>query len=213
MEKKEIIFIIRAFVFSTIALSCIGCFNGSKTSFTKEECNIIDAADSLGVMKVYTVNDSLDYIILRKACVDFNEKDLDSEMYKKLSDQMLKTVQSPQQNGVGIAGPQVGISRRIIAVQRLDCPNWPFIVYPNIKIVSYFGDKVVRGEGCLSVPGFGGKVERSDSIIIQYDRLNQGKIEQVEEKVGGFTARIFQHECDHLDGIIYTDKATDIRER
>ena len=128
---------------------------------------------------------------------------------------MLATVQDPSEDGVGIAGPQVGISRRIVAVQRFDKPGEPFEVYPNIRIVGFSGDTEPGPEGCLSVPGLRGDVMRYRDIDITYTLIGASADGQsnaalaprdTTERVQGFTAVIFQHECDHLDGVLYIDK-------
>ena len=118
---------------------------------------------------------------------------------------MVRTVTDPSQDGVGIAGPQVGISRRIVAVQRFDKEDEPFEVYANVRIDSLYGPMAYGQEGCLSVPGMRGTVPRWTSAIISY--TDPATLLTVHDTVSGFTAVIFQHETDHLDGILYTDKA------
>ena len=171
-----------------------------------------------GVMRVLTITpeelampaDSLtreDAIVLRGISTDFSPAMLASETYSTLAARMVATVTSPEQDGVGIAGPQVGISRRIVAVQRFDKEGEPFEVYPNIRITSTRGEKEDGGEGCLSVPGWHGIVPRYQDIDICYTGADG---ETVSERVTGFTAVIFQHECDHLDGVLYPDRASDL---
>ena len=204
-------------------LSAGCCSTGS--NLTAEELGTIDSADSAGVMRVLTVYDRADSLFLRSECRDFSEEDL-SAMFSdplsagaRLSRQMVSTVTDPSQDGVGIAGPQVGVGRKIVAVMRYDKPGKPFEVYPNIWIEETFGEKKVGPEGCLSIPGLRGKVERWDSVVVRYARvcpepLQDGKTwEYVRDTVGGYSAVIFQHECDHLDGILYTDRANDIEKR
>ena len=181
-------------------------------AWTDGERALIEGADS--TMRVLTVNDSSDLKILRAQCSDFTAEELGSDLYRRLESLMLATVTSPEQNGVGLAGPQVGLNRRIVTVERQDKSDRPFITYPNIRITAVRGDKVDGGEGCLSVPGFRGRVERWRDIDIQYSVLGEdGSLRDTIETVRGFTAVIFQHECDHLDGIIYTDKATNVVSR
>ena len=112
---------------------------------TREELRTIDSADSNGIMRVLTINDRTDSLMLRSLSTDFAEEDLERMFADSLSpcarlaSQMVATVTSPEQDGVGIAGPQVGLSRRIVAVQRFDKPGSPFEVYPNIRIVEARG--------------------------------------------------------------------------
>ena len=131
------------------------------------------------------------------------ENDLKSIEYQTLAEKKVSTVTSPEQDGVGIAGPQVGISRRIVAVQRFDKSGAPFEVYPNILVAASRGEKVPGSEGCLSIPGRSGKVARYRDIDITYTSTKT--LRDTTETIQGFTAVIFQHECAHLDGILYTD--------
>ena len=106
---------------------------------------------------------------------------------------------------MGIAAPQVGLRRRVVAVQRLDKPGEPFEVYPNIRILAHLGDTVRGPEGCLSIPGMRGIVPRSEGVVVSW--TDPQTLQAVTDTVHGFTAIIFQHEIDHLDGILYTDRA------
>ena len=156
------------------------------------------------VMRVLTVDDADDLAVLRTPCQDLSPRALTDPLYLELAGKMLATVTSPEQDGVGIAGPQVGISRRIVAVQRFDKEGEPFEVYPNIRITAQRGERQPGPEGCLSVPGRRGEVLRYRDIDITYTLPETGR--DTTERVEGFTAVIFQHEIDHLDGILYIDK-------
>lgn len=166
-------------------------------------------------MRVLTIEDSLDNAILRTECTDFSLEALKTDDFTRLAELITATVRHPSQDGVGIAGPQVGLSRRIVAVQRFDKPGEPFEVYPNIRIV-WASDSLARGpEGCLSVPGRRGEVLRSQEIVIEYADMNEinsvtdGDVPMIQDTVSDFTAVIFQHETDHLDGILYIDRLDD----
>ncbi len=154
-------------------------------------------------MRVLTVYDRQDSLVLRTKCTGISTVELTSDEYKILADKMVATVTSPEEDGVGIAGPQVGISRRIVAVQRFDKEGEPFEVYPNISVTCHRGEKQVGPEGCLSIPGKRGDVARYQDIDIAYTSVKT--LRDTTETIKGFTAVIFQHECDHLDGILYTD--------
>ena len=186
-----------------LLLSISFCACGSQNCWTEEEMSLI--LDSPAVMRVLSVDEYEDSLVLRKASTFIPEEELEGEILKILSGKMLATVTSPEQDGVGIAAPQVGISRRIVAVQRFDKPGEPFEVYPNIRIVAFRGDTADGPEGCLSVPGRSGTVSRYRDIDITYS-LTGNPAKDTTETVKGFTAVIFQHECDHLDGILYTDR-------
>ena len=182
------------------------------------------------ILRVLTIEDEADSLILRTPCADFTPEMLSSPEYASLARLMVATVTDPSEDGVGIAGPQVGISRRVVAVQRFDKPGEPFEVYPNVRIIGQRGELSSGPEGCLSVPGLRGNVLRYRDIDIQYT-LPAGSpasgspasssagnssasrahrdlpaLRDTTERIQGFTAVIFQHECDHLDGVLYIDK-------
>ncbi|MBE6236322.1 MAG: peptide deformylase [Bacteroidales bacterium] len=178
------------------------------SDLTAEEIRIIHSSDSL--LRVLTIDDSLDLKVLRAQSTDLSEAALRSEDYARLAKLMIATVSHPSQDGVGIAGPQVGLNRRVVAVQRFDRPGEPFEVYPNIRIVHASDSLALGPEGCLSVPDRRGDVLRSQEIVIEYTSTargsEEGSLQTVRDTVRGFTAVIFQHEIDHLDGILYIDR-------
>jgi peptide deformylase len=150
------------------------------------------------IMYVFVTDDRRDSVGLRMPCKDLSEEELQSDLFGMLAEKMLSTVGSPQQGGVGIAAPQVGIHRRVVAVQRLDKEGEPFEVYPNIRIKDYLGGTVRGREGCLSLPGTR-KAKRYRSIKVQY----QNEQFQAQLKTyTGFTAQIIQHEIDHCNGVL-----------
>ena len=176
-------------VLVALAAGIVLLFTG-KREFTKAERQIID--NSGDVMYVTTMPGD-------------SAKELKSERLRKLIGKMLATVQDPSQDGVGIAAPQVGIGRRIICVQRLDKEGEPFECYLNVRLDSLWGEKERGPEGCLSLPGLRGYVSRYRSVLVSY--IDRESLQPRKDTVHGFTAVIFQHECDHLDGILYTDRA------
>ncbi|MGH7775852.1 MAG: peptide deformylase [Candidatus Dormibacterales bacterium] len=103
--------------------------------------------------------------------------------------------------GAGLAAPQVGIGLRVCVVKGDDNTIWGLV---NPELVKGKGTQVGY-EGCLSYPGWVGEVPRFESVVVK--GLNRrGK--EVRIKSSGFTARAFQHEIDHLDGILFTDRLT-----
>ena len=199
---KKLLLIICAL--SVLTVSCMQTTNGE---FTKEELSLIHSADS--IMRVLVITDSTDNKTLRAKSTDLSATALLSEDYSRLCELMLATVTHPSQDGVGIAAPQVGLNRRVVAVMRYDKPDEPFEVYANIRIIRRSESTAIGGEGCLSVPDMHGEVERSEEIEIEYvdmEQLKKGNHVTKTEVVDGFTAVIFQHEVDHLEGIIYTDR-------
>ena len=109
--------------------------------------------------------------------------------------------------GVGLAAPQVAVSERVIVVEYVvdeekeDSPKKLYVV-ANPEIISSSEEMVLGIEGCLSIPGLVGEVERHESVIVK----GQNKLgTPVKIKASGWLARIFQHEIDHLDGVLFTD--------
>ena len=174
-----------------------------------EETDLVMSSD--GVMRVLLVTSPEDSLVLRTPCVDLAEEDLQSEVYERLARRMIATVTDSTQDGVGlaapqVAAPQVGLNRRVVAVMRYDKPGYPFEVYPNIHIEHFSDQKQTGPEGCLSIPEIAGDVERSQQVVIRY--TDPETLSEVRETVDGYTAVIFQHEVDHLDGILFTDRLT-----
>lgn len=194
--KINKVMILMSMMAGLLAAGCAG------SRWTTQERALIE--DQPDVMRVLTVEDADDLAVLRTVCRDFSRRELFDPLYRTLAAKLVATVTSPEQDGVGIAGPQVGISRNVVAVQRFDKEGEPFEVYPNIRIVATRGEQVPGREGCLSVPGRRGEVLRYQDIDISYTSPETG--ESVTETVQGFTAVIFQHETDHLKGVLYTDK-------
>ncbi|MBR4299704.1 MAG: peptide deformylase [Bacteroidales bacterium] len=204
------------------ALACLAAascqLQNNSEDFLCAELELIHGADS--IMRVLTIRDSSDLAILRAKSRNLSASSLLSDTYAELEHLMTATVTHPSQDGVGIAGPQVGLNRRVVAVQRFDKDGYPFEVYPNIRIV-WASDSLKYGpEGCLSVPEQRADVLRSQEIIIEYadmkalrkaaaDKCGIDGIPMKRDTVKGFTAVIFQHETDHLDGILYIDRLSE----
>ncbi len=194
-------FILAGGVVMAVLAAVCGCSADDAPRLTGAEKDIIDAA---GIMRVLTVDDRKDSLVLRSECIDFPMKALRSERFGRLADRMIATVTDSTQDGVGIAGPQVGLKRRVVAVQRFDKAGEPFEVYPNIRVEYLSDEKQTGPEGCLSIPEIYGEVERSQTVVISYVDIRT--LDTVRDTVSGFTAVIFQHETDHLDGILFTDR-------
>ncbi|MBD2495298.1 peptide deformylase [Nostoc sp. FACHB-280] len=129
------------------------------------------------------------------------------EKIQKLIDDLIATVS--QANGVGIAAPQVAEQQRLFIVASRPNPRYPNAptmeptAMINPRIVSHSTEIVKGWEGCLCIPGIRGLVPRYQAIEVEYyDR--DGKLQKQE--LTDFVARIFQHEYDHLDGIVFIDR-------
>jgi peptide deformylase len=128
---------------------------------------------------------------------------------QRLIDDMVDTMRLAP--GVGLAAPQVSVPLRVIVVEFGDeedenvSPKLFTIINPEIIRQS---QDVVKGvEGCLSIPGILGEVERSSAVTVKGVN-RQGK--PIRVKANGWLARIFQHEVDHLDGVLFVDRADEV---
>lgn len=175
----------------------------SEQKFSRSDLDIIRNYPG-ELLKIYTIESEEETTILRAKSTELSERVISGSDYENLVTRMIQTVSDTIVGGVGIAAPQVGINKRVVVVQRFDKPGEPFEAYPNIYILEYSEGKRKGPEGCLSVPDQRYDVERSSSVVITYYDRQKG--EMVTETIEGFTAVIFQHEVDHLDGIIYTDR-------
>ncbi len=170
--------------------------------FTKEETKLILSGKPDEPMRVLLITNPNDSIILRSKSLDFkvNENDKILQIFTK---RLYQTVRDSATRGVGIAAPQVGILKKIIWIQRFDKENEPFEVYYNPRITKYSNLKQDVLEGCLSIPDIRETTQnRSYAVLLEYDNpKGKHKCEMIE----AFTAVIFQHEIDHLNGILFTD--------
>ena len=142
--------------------------------------------------------------ILRKHCKEVKEI---TPRIKETLEDMLETMRESM--GVGIAAPQVGIMRRMFVAQPDPYDEERVFFMINPVMLEMSEEKELGPEGCLSVPDMVGDVERSVKIKIEATDLNgERKVYDFE----GFDARVMQHEYDHLDGILYTDKCENLRE-
>lgn len=170
-------------------------------TFTAAEREVIHA-DGHGIMRVLSIDNEADSLALREESRPMSESLLRTEEYALLRERMLQTVQNPEAEGVGIAAPQVGVRRAMIAVQRFDKEGGPFEFFLNPEIIELLGEKADGGEGCLSVPELYGNVSRWQHILLRY--RDEQWVEHTEH-IEGFTAVIFQHEVDHLSGRLFID--------
>ncbi|MEO1449364.1 MAG: peptide deformylase [Bacteroidota bacterium] len=169
--------------------------------WTVAEQELINAdADSIP-LRLFLVTNPEDSVLLRTPSAPINTIPSDPVLQHFIK-RMYATVRDSASMGVGIAAPQVGLLRQIIWVQRFDKEGFPFEAYLNIKIRQYSKLTRMGPEGCLSIPDVRDSVSRAYAILIEYDRPDGS---HVIEMVEDFTAVIFQHEIDHLNGIVFTD--------
>ncbi|MDT0649878.1 peptide deformylase [Autumnicola edwardsiae] len=171
-------------------------------SFTQEQVEMIMSSDSSRPMRVFKITNTSDSILLRTKSEDVTV-DPSDPVLRTFVNRLYKTVTDSMSLGAGIAAPQVGILKNIIWVQRFDKENFPYELFLNPKIIQYSELKQDCLEGCLSIPDRRDTTKtRSYAVLVEYDKLdNTHHVEMVED----FTAVIFQHEIDHLNGILYLD--------
>ncbi len=171
----------------------------------KEIDSILNKPDSVP-MRILLITNYQDSLILRKQSIDVRPDSNDLAL-KTLIKRMKKSLD--QTSGVGIAAPQIGINRNVIWVKRMDRPGQPFEVYLNPKIVMTSQKTILfNGDGCLSIPGVSGRTRRYSAIGIEYDLLDGTHKSEVVQgtTMTNFTSVIFQHEIDHLNGILFLDR-------
>lgn len=143
----------------------------------------------MAIRQIRLINDP----ILRKKS---REVKVVNDRIKELLDDMIETMS--ENNGVGLAAPQVGILRRVIVV---DDGNGP-IKLINPEIIKKSDEEVLDSEGCLSVPNRAGEVLRPEKLVVKY--IDEGNNEK-EVEAEGLLARILCHEIDHLNGVLFVD--------
>lgn len=135
---------------------------------------------------------------LRQNTEDINIDQIKTDEIQNLIDSLIFTMK--KKDGIGLAAIQVGINKSIVIINSKDEP----LVLINPKIISKSFRKTTMEEGCLSVPNVYGAVKRPKNIKINaYDSNGQ----EINEKYTGLISKIIQHEIDHLNGILFIDKA------
>jgi|TARA_B110000305_G_scaffold228512_1_gene278380 peptide deformylase len=134
-------------------------------------------------------------------------RDPTSPEIKKLVNDMFDTLNDLGGSGVGLAAPQVHISLQIVIFEAANENETSLITLINPKIEVLTKETSIDWEGCLSVPGLRGKVSRPNKIKYTGLDMEGNKIETIAE---GFNARVVQHECDHLFGVLYPQRMKDL---
>lgn len=147
--------------------------------------------------------------VLRKQCEDITPE---YPELKKLVADMFDTMYASE--GVGLAAPQIGRADRIVVIDASpvsdvfpECVDHRMtLINPRVTVLD--GENISRSEGCLSLPGIAEDVKRIEHIRLQW--LDEDFNEH-DEEISGYLARIIQHECDHLEGKVFTDHLSAIR--
>jgi len=142
--------------------------------------------------------------ILRKKSKEVNLTKINSKKFKSLCSAMVKTIKKVE--GAGLAAPQIGENIRLIIINTKDGA----LLLINPKITKKSWAREWGQEGCLSVPNIYGKVLRYEKVTCLYYNQSGKKIKLIGR---GLMARVIQHEIDHLDGILFIDKAKEIKKQ
>jgi peptide deformylase len=138
-------------------------------------------------------------------------KPAELKQYRALADSMIKHIKNPDNGGVGLAAPQVGVNKRLIVVSLIktyDDETYRTIAMVNPEITEHAEHKLSWEEWCLSVPGETGDVERWEWVKVSFIDPEGRKYAM---RLEWLSARIVQHEIDHLDGVLFTDIADNIQ--
>ena len=193
MKLLKLLFIPLVFI-SLASCSSSKNFNATQKQLIKGETDV--------PMRVYLITNQKDSLLLRTKST-YIKPNPKNKLLQQFAKRLITTVTDSATLGVGIAAPQVGVLKNIICVQRLDKENMPFEIYLNPVINRYSLKKRPCPEGCLSIPNKQATtLDRAYSIEIEYDKLD-GK--HYSETVTDFVSVIFQHEIDHLNGILFLD--------
>jgi len=151
--------------------------------------------------------------VLREAAREVTAEELASAEVQQLIDDMIETMRAA--DGAGLAAPQVGVPLRIAVIEvREGNPRYPYkpaiplTVIVNPLLTQLDGATFVTNEGCLSMPNIRGDLERLENVGVRYIDREGGVHEETRR---GLTAGTFQHEVDHLDGILFVDRMADLR--
>ncbi|MCT4023532.1 peptide deformylase [Elizabethkingia anophelis] len=176
---------------------CAGLLSAQK--LTSNEISIIKQGDIHSALPVYNVSEPEHSKTLLGMSADIDPKDPNTAiLVERMKLSLLSTG-----SGVGIAAPQVGINRNVIWVQRFDKDGKPLEYFLNLVILWKSQLQNLGPEGDLSITDFRDHFYRSKVIQLEYSDLKGKKHTEIVE---GFTAVIFQHEIDHLSGILISDK-------
>jgi peptide deformylase len=163
-------------------------------------------------MKILTVENKKDGKFLRKKTTDFDFKKYKKQEIRELIKTMRECMKEAK--GIGLSANQIGLDMKFFVAnvpQILEKQNkvtgFKFYAVFNPKIIKTSKEKTNLEEGCLSVPNTYGMVERPEKIILEGFDQNARKL---KIKAWGLLARVFQHEVDHLNGILFIDKATNV---
>lgn len=198
---------------SKIITLCILLFSLSAsytlTKMTENEIKLINNGDNNSPYRVLTIDDKQDSLFLRQKCEDIDVETIGKDENLRTFITRLKITMQAE-SGIGIAAPQVGIGRNIFLFTRIDRTGEPVEVAINPKITAHSKETICfERDGCLSIPGISGNSQRYKWVEVEYyDETGKKHKERLSgySRQSDFTGIIFQHEYDHLQGILFIDK-------
>lgn len=148
--------------------------------------------------------------VLRQSTFDIHQEDLPDMITGNLFDTLKRA------EGIGLAAPQINLTKRIFVIDTTPLADQSAAFTPVEKV--YLNPRILHAddtlssfnEGCLSIPGIFRELNRPERIHVTYQNL---AFETIEEELSGLEARIFQHEYDHLDGILFVDRLSGLQKR
>ena len=148
--------------------------------------------------------------VLRERSTEIPAGEIGTPAFQDLVTSLIETMR--EYDGAGLAAPQVHESKRVVVMELKDNPRYPdapdlpLTVVVNPRITPLTDDRIEGWEGCLSIPGLRGRVPRIAAIRLEAQDRHGAPFSMELE---GFPAAVVQHECDHLDGVLYVDRVED----
>lgn len=159
-------------------------------------------------LKIYTVEDPLQKKFLRKISSTVPKEEIQTEEFQSFLDDLIYTAENvltdDGYSAAGLSAIQVGVDKKLFCILKEDSETFEIMINPEIKVIKK--EKIIDIEGCLSVPHKEGRVSRFKKIKVKYLDRN-GKVQK--GIFSGQEAREIQHEDDHTNGILFTDKLED----
>lgn len=198
-------------ILTLLTMVCYSC-NNNKSMMTESEIQLINSDSADTPFYVLQTTDEQDSLFLRKQALDLDAKSIKEDADLQLLIARMKATLDDEE-GVGLAAPQVGISRNLFLFLRIDKPDFPVQVAINPQIVNTpEGMICFKGDGCLSIPDISGDTYRFPWVDVEYyDEMGELHKERLtgHSREDDFTGIIFQHEFDHLQGILFIDRLCD----
>lgn len=200
----------RAIVFMLLFMAtiCYSC-NTSENKMNTKEIALINSASADTPFYVLQTTVEEDSVFLRTECVDLGVQNISEDADLQLLIERMKATLAKEE-GVGLAAPQVGIGRNLFLFMRIDKEGFPVQVAINPRIVGVPEEMICfEGDGCLSIPDMSGDTYRFPWVDVEY--YDEKGVLHKETLSGysrddDFTGIVFQHEFDHLQGVLFIDK-------